>query len=304
MTVRQRSLLHLLVDTYIQYQNPVPSGLLADKLSLSPATVRYELIELERQGFIKKPHSSAGRIPTRAGFRQYAQSKLPPHPLPQGTLDRLGQALEDAGARREALLVQVASKLSGYPALLRMKAKRSPKLLQVHLSLLSPGRVLAVAVLEGGRVREARLELSFSPTDAQLTEAEQRLHGPLDFANLPKSSSLALNELFEAICRVFAQSSQEEYREGVGLLLSEPEAQDPQFLRQAIAIFETPKDDTLTPPGGMNLRVGEDEGVSLVQAGISLGDQLGELSLLGPVRMRYAQALSVAYAMGQVYMGK
>ncbi len=304
MTPRQRSILHLLVDTYIHYQNPVPSGVLAEKLSLSPAMVRYELIELERQGFIRKPHSSAGRVPTRAGFRQYAQSKLPPNPMPQATLDRLAQALEGAGARREALLVQVASKLSGYPATLRLQAKRSAKLLQVHLSLLSSGKILAVAVLEGGRVREARIDLSFTPSEAQLTEAEHRLHGPLDFAALPKTNSLALNELFEAIHRVFAQGSQEEYREGVGLLLTEPEAQNPQFLRQAIALFETPNDDTLTPPGGMNLRVGEDEGLSLVQAGIKLGDQFGELSLLGPLRMRYAQALSVAYAMGQVYMGK
>lgn len=304
MTPRQRSILHLLVDTYIQFQNPVPSGILAEKLSLSPAMIRYELIELERQGFISKPHSSAGRVPTRAGFRQYAQSKLPPNPMPQATLDRLTQILEGAGARREVLLVQVASKLSGYPAVLRLKAQRSPKLLQVHLSLLSPGKVLAVAVLEGGRVRETRIDLSFSPTEAQLAEAEQRLHGPLDFSAISKSNSLSNNELFAAIQRAFAQGGHEEYREGVGLLLSEPEAQNPQFLRQAIALFETPKDDTLTPPGGMNLRVGEDDGLSLVQAGVSLGDQFGELSLLGPVRMRYAQALSVAYAMGQVYMGK
>jgi heat-inducible transcriptional repressor len=111
-------------------------------------------------------------------------------------------------------------------------------------------------------------------------------------------------ELYESIGRAFSQGVEEEYREGVGLLLSEPEAQNPLFLRQAIAIFETPSDPTLTPPGGINVRVGEDEGLSLVQAGIGVSDQVGELSLLGPVRMRYEKALSVAFAMSQVYMGK
>lgn len=303
MTERQRRILHLLVDSYIGTQSPVPSGVLAEQLSLSPATVRYELIELEASGHIAKPHTSAGRVPTRQGFRHYALSKLPPNPFPQATLTRLAQALEGAGGRREVLLVQVASRLSGYPAVLRLKPQRAPKLLQVHLSQIAPGKVLAVAVLGGGRVREVRLELSFSPTEAQLAEAEARLHGPLEALDPQNAPSLALRELFEAIRRAFSQGSLEEYREGVGLLLSEPEAQNPQFLRQAISIFETPSDETLTPPGGMNLRVGEGEGLSLVQAGVGIGESVGELSLLGPVRMRYAQALSVAYALGQVYMG-
>lgn len=301
MTERQRRILHLLVDTYIQTQAPVASGPLAEQLSLSPAMMRYELIELEQLTLITKPHTSAGRVPTRAGFRHYALSKLPPSPLPQGTVDKLAQVLEGAGARREVLLVQVASRLSGYPAMLRLQPKRSPRLQQVHLSDLGSGKILAVAVLEGGRVREARIELSFSPSEAQLTEAEHKLHGPLEKA--PKGTSIALLELYTKVAQAFSQGSQEEYREGVGLLLSEPEAHNPLFLRQAISLFEAPTEQTLTPPGGLNLRVGEDEGVSLVQAGLNAGDQVGELSLLGPMRMRYTQALSVAYALGQVYAG-
>lgn len=304
MTERQRRILHLLVDSYIATQTPVASSVLAQQLSLSPATTRYELIELEGAGLVTKPHTSAGRIPTRQGFRHYALSKLPPTPFPQATLDRLAQALSGAGGRREELVVQVASRLSGYPAMLRLKPRHAPKLLQVHLSQLAPGKVLAVGVMEGGRVREVRLELSFSPSDAQLNEAEGRLHGPLEALSPQEAPSLALRELFEAVRRAFAQGSLEEYREGVGLLLSEPEAQNLSFLRQALSLFESPGDETLTPPGGLNVRVGEDEGLSLVQAGVAMSDTIGELSLLGPVRMRYGQALSVAYALGQVYMGQ
>ena len=202
MNERQRRILHLLVDSYIQTQTPVPSGVLAEQLSLSPATVRYELIELEQQGLISKPHASAGRIPTRAGFRYYALSKLPPSPLPKSTLDKVTQVLEGAGARREMLLVQVASRLSGYPAILRLKPKRAPNLQQVHLSNLTPGKVLAIAVLEGGRVREARIELSFTPTEAQLSEAEQRLFK----ATQPvMASTPAMMELYECNVRAFVQ---------------------------------------------------------------------------------------------------
>jgi heat-inducible transcriptional repressor len=303
MTERQRTLLHLLVESYIQGQAPVPSGVLAERLGLSPAMVRYELIELEEAGYIAKPHASAGRVPTRQGFRHYALSKLPPELLPQATLERLALVMSGAGERRELLLVQVASRLSGYPALLRLRLQRPSRIRQVHLSSLGGGKVLAVAVLEGGRVREARLDLSFVPSEAQLTEAEGRLRGQVVLEPHPGDTP-AMRELFEALKRAFAQDELAEYREGMGLLLGEPEAMDPVFLRHALELFEAPGDEPLTPPGGLNVRVGEVEGVSLVQAGVALGEAVGELSLLGPLRMRYPQALSVAFGLSQVYMGK
>lgn len=304
MTSRQRTLLGRLVETYIGTQAPVPSGVLAQAMGLSPAMVRYELIELEQAKLIAKPHTSAGRIPTRQGFRHYALSLLPPSPLPTGTIERLTQLLEGAGERREELLVQVASRLAGYPALLRLRPKRVPRLLQVHLSLLEPGKVLAVAVLEGGRVREARLELAISPSETQLTEAESLLRGPFAPNALPASRNLVLQELFAALARAFAASNLEEYREGMGLLLAEPEAQNLSFMRQALGHYETPANDPLTPVGGVNVRVGEEGEVSLIQAGLVSGDVVGELSLIGPLRMRYGQALSVAHALGKAYMGK
>lgn len=133
MTSRQRQLLYLLVETYIHTQTPVPSGLMAERMGLSPAMARYELIELEQAGLVTKPHASAGRIPTRQGFQTYALSLLPPNPLPQATQDQLAQVIEGAGARREVLLVQVAARLARYPAVLRIKPRRAPRLLQVHL---------------------------------------------------------------------------------------------------------------------------------------------------------------------------
>lgn len=304
MTARQRTLLGRLVEGYIQTQQPVPSSVLAREMDLSPATVRYELIELEQANLVAKPHTSAGRVPTRQGFRFYALSLLPPAPLASHLFERLARVLEEAGSRREHLVVQVAARLSGYPALLRTRPLNRPRLVQVHLSLLEGGKVLAVAVLEGGRVREARLELDFSPSEALLTEAETLLRGSFTPQELPAPANPRLYELFQALSRAFSAHNLEEYREGMGLLLSEPEAQDPQFVRRALERYETPSDEPLTPAGGLNLRVGEDSGLSLVQVGVAVGGVVGELSLLGPLRMRYSQALSVAQALSQAYMGK
>ncbi|ADW23059.1 heat-inducible transcription repressor HrcA [Thermus scotoductus SA-01] len=208
MTARQRALLHLLVEEYIRTKTPVPSARLAEGLGLSPALARYELIALEEMGYLSKPHASAGRVPTRQAFRQYSLSLLPPKPLPEATQERLQRALE--GAREpEAFLVKMAVGLSGYPALLRLRPRNSPKVLQVHLSPLPEG-TLAVFVLEGGRVKEARLPLSL-PTE-RLRKAEEALSGP--FAVLPPAPR-GLEELFAHLSRALSAGLSLVYREGL-----------------------------------------------------------------------------------------
>ncbi|GGM92362.1 heat-inducible transcription repressor HrcA [Thermus composti] len=294
MTARQRAILHLLVEEHIKTKAPVPSARIAEGLGLSPALARYELIALEEMGYLTKPHASAGRVPTRQGFRQYSLSLLPPKPLPKATRERLERALE--GAREpEAFLVKMAVGLSGYPALLRLRPRRTPRVLQVHLSLLE-GETLAVFVLEGGRVKEARLPLRLSPE--KLRQAEEVLSGPL--TALPPAPK-GLEDLFAHLSRALASGLSLSYREGLSEALKEPEAQDPGFLERLVRLYEAGGEDVLTPPGRVDVRVGEVEGLAQVQAGFARGEWLGEIILLGPMRMRYPEALSVAYSLSQVY---
>jgi heat-inducible transcriptional repressor len=71
MTDRQSQILKAIVEQYAEVASPVGSSLLAKVFNVSSATVRAEMAELERGGFIKQPHTSAGRIPTDKGYRAY-----------------------------------------------------------------------------------------------------------------------------------------------------------------------------------------------------------------------------------------
>lgn len=71
MTERQAKILRAIVEEYAEVASPVGSQLLAKAFSVSSATIRAEMAELERLGFIKQPHTSAGRIPTDKGYRYY-----------------------------------------------------------------------------------------------------------------------------------------------------------------------------------------------------------------------------------------
>ncbi len=71
MTERQEKILRAVVEEYAEVASPVGSQLLAKVFNVSSATIRAEMAELERLGFIKQPHTSAGRIPTDKGYRHY-----------------------------------------------------------------------------------------------------------------------------------------------------------------------------------------------------------------------------------------
>ncbi|MDB5168896.1 MAG: Transcriptional regulator [Candidatus Saccharibacteria bacterium] len=74
MTERQQKLLSAIVEQYAEVASPVGSSLLAKAFNVSSATVRADMAELERQGYIAQPHTSAGRVPTDKGYRLYVNS--------------------------------------------------------------------------------------------------------------------------------------------------------------------------------------------------------------------------------------
>lgn len=93
MTDRQAKILSAIIEQYAEVAVPVGSTLLAKAFNVSSATIRSEMVELEKQGFIKQPHTSAGRIPTDKGYRYYVNQ------IPQKA-DKLQPRAERALAAR------------------------------------------------------------------------------------------------------------------------------------------------------------------------------------------------------------
>lgn len=87
MTERQQKILSAIVEQYAEVASPVGSNLLARVFNVSSATIRAEMAELERLGYIGQPHTSAGRIPTDKGYRFYVNSLAEQHNAP-GLMER------------------------------------------------------------------------------------------------------------------------------------------------------------------------------------------------------------------------
>lgn len=110
MTERQFLILKAIVETYAQSAEPVASLQLAEQFELSPATIRSEMMELERQGLVQQPHTSAGRIPTDIGYRTYVNSLADAPNLPAESRDSdiIKRRLKDIYVT-EAAIKEVAS---------------------------------------------------------------------------------------------------------------------------------------------------------------------------------------------------
>lgn len=105
MTPRQRQILHAVIEQYAEVAVPVGSSLLAKVFNVSSATIRAEMAELERLGYITQPHTSAGRVPTDKGYRAYVNEIAEQEPMqPETRAERaLTARLEDGGLPERAI---------------------------------------------------------------------------------------------------------------------------------------------------------------------------------------------------------
>jgi len=98
MTERQKQILSAIIEQYAEVAVPVGSSLLAKVFGVSSATIRSEMVELERQGYIAQPHTSAGRIPTDKGYRFYVNNLTETENLPERRAERaLATRVQDGG---------------------------------------------------------------------------------------------------------------------------------------------------------------------------------------------------------------
>lgn len=308
MKDRQARVLQLVAEAYIDTAHPVASGQVAERLDVSSATVRNDFGTLESEGLLQQPHTSAGRIPTALGFRSYASCFLPPKPLSASQRRRLGLQLAGAaGDQFYALASRLASELSGYAVTVHLPPDDALHILEIHLAMLSSRRLLAVVVLENGVVRQLGVDLDPVPGDAVIDDAERNLRQlTLPVGEVPRALVAIAARAEEEMARTLlalasawgALQPPRVYSDGLSRLLSEPEGADPTFVRLVVAQVEglapaASAQDATTPETGLLLDL--DDMMARVVAAFPFGSAVGTFTLVGPSRMRYPAALTVAH---------
>ncbi|MHB8964183.1 MAG: heat-inducible transcriptional repressor HrcA [Saccharofermentanales bacterium] len=181
---RKKLILKAVVDDYISTAEPVGSKslLVRNDFMVSSATIRNEMAELEERGYLIHPHTSAGRIPTDKGYREYVDSLMQ---IPQLSEAETGKVREffDNGFEEIASVLENAShalaQSTGYTSVTLTPRMRHSQLKQIKMLMIEPGRVLMVVVLEEGVVRDRLVRVSDVLDDAQLYQISRAVENGL-----------------------------------------------------------------------------------------------------------------------------
>ncbi len=322
---RAAQLLKSLIETHISDGKAVGSRTLAkvSGLDVSPATIRNIMADLEEMGLIAAPHTSAGRVPTTAGYRLFVDSMLQTQPINDALLRQLQSQLDtapDSQALAESASTLLSS-ITGLAGVVTLPQADVVKLEQIEFVRLSENRVLAVLVLAHGEVQNRVLTLDREYGRAELAEAANYLtehFGGMDLRGARErlvedlnALRRDMNHLMEAAIELGEQvlvsdRPQSDYvMVGQTQLMDYAELSDVEKLRQLFETFSTKRDilhilDRCSRAEGVKIFIGHEAGnkafddCSVVTAPYTIdGKIVGVLGVIGPTRMAYDRVIPI-----------
>jgi heat-inducible transcriptional repressor len=171
MDGRKLKILQAVVDEYIVTGEPVGSKAIMKHVKASSATIRNEMAELEKQGYLEQPHTSAGRIPTYFGYRLYVDSLLQPDTLSDEEKHRLDSMLDENAATEEELVNSASLALSQLTQCASVVASSSPKFSLISkVEVIPTGKRMYVILMitSNGSIKNKVCRLEFDLTHEQL----------------------------------------------------------------------------------------------------------------------------------------
>jgi heat-inducible transcriptional repressor len=329
LTDRQKTLLLLIIRDYIDSAQPVGSKRLAERyhLDLSSATIRNEMGALTEMGYLRQPHTSAGRVPTEEGYRYFVSEMMQDAELPETVQHTISHQFYQARPDMDQWMILAASILAHQSqGVSVITAPHAQQAKYKHVELISTqGRqVLMVLVMAGGEVSQQILTLAEPVAQERLSQTATRLNALLAglavdaISTLPhRSDALDQDILFlilQDMRRAAASTSGEVYTDGLTNVLGEPEFTGSDEARKTLRLFEEPstlqdllaRTTTNSNIGGLQVLIGgEGEWDELRQCSMVIarygvpGRATGALGVLGPMRMSYARTIpTVRYVAG------
>ena len=314
LTARRESVLNAIVEGHIDTVTPVGSQHIAKKWgkALSPATVRSEMAALEQDGYITRPHASAGGLPTDLGYRTYIRQFLANPvlgPREKGHIKRrlVHVAMDQEGWARSA--AEALSRLTGSLAVTTAPKPSRVRLKRIELVPVQDLMVMTLVVLWGAKILRQMISLEEDVPRNELTRVSNKLNHLFEGVapSAIGDTDLELSPLEENVARLVKGLMVEEEKrdleeplfEGFQQIFEQPEMAEAEILRDMMEILEEKgrlkniMEQVYSGPGirvaiGGEVRVARMRHFSLIvsEYGVS-GSVKGVIGVFGPKRMAY-----------------
>jgi heat-inducible transcriptional repressor len=333
ITERQRAILNIIIDEYVTNARPVASEHIVGRygLAVSSATVRNEMVELERAGLIMQPHTSAGRIPSDRGYRYFVENLMTPAALSADEQRKIRHQFHQVEMDADEwvrLAAAVLARSVHVAAMATSPRSTAVKLKHFELMSLSDSRILIVLVGHDGTVTQQMLSIEEGWDQEHLSVLATQLNRALAGKTvseiylwageqarsqpLPDMAHQVIAMLATMLSKLERPETSHIYHEGLLHILEQPEFRNPEKIQQVIELFEhgglwTSIIPSVLNQEGVQIIIGDEGGgegmsaCSVVLARYGLGDKLtGVLGVIGPTRMPYSRSVSTVRYMSQL----
>lgn len=323
LTERQLLILRAIVDDYIRSAEPVGSRSVSKRedISYSPATIRNEMADLEELGYLEKPHSSAGRIPSQKGYRYYVDHLLSPELLTSTDIVDIKSLFAEKIHEAEQVIeqsAQILSNLTSYTAIVLGPEVFETRLQHLQIIPLSEDKAVAIIVTDTGHVEKQTVKIpegmNLSDLEIMVNILNERLKGASMLELRGELYSEIGNVLkmhvknCENLLQMLEQTIKPEKNDkvifgGKTNIFAQPEFRDVDRVRQLVEMFEEkPLIDKIfrSDSSGITVKIGQENNYkafdhcSIITATYSVdGKHLGTIGILGPTRMEYQRAIGI-----------
>jgi len=329
LSPRIETILKSIVGQYIATAVPVPSETIAHscELGVSAATIRNEMARLEREGYITRPHPSAGSIPSDKGYRYYVES-LTDIELPlakQRLISHLFHQVECDLGEWLTLAATLTAQLAQNVAIVTIPKPANCQFKHVELIALQDPVVIVILVLHGAKVKQQLVTFDQVISQPRLMTITNKLNAA--YSDLTRPQILAKDielsstekQLTDCLIKIMQVEDEQEYEEpylnGLYFMLSQPEFAHSQRMLALMELVEHRNLlRTIIPQGlvsqGVQVVIGKENKAEVIQdysvviSRYSLPNEaVGTIGVVGPTRMPYARTISTVVYLSSVLSG-
>lgn len=333
MDNRKQKILEAVVLDYIETAEPVGSRTISKKynLGVSSATIRNEMADLEEMGLIEQPHTSAGRIPSDAGYRYYVDYLMTKNSIQEEAKRVISEAIVSKRRQVEEVVqesLKILAETTNCTTVMMLSDEKGAETLQLlQLLLVEPGKALMVIITEGDQIENRFLKVPETMTreDLDLVSVmiNQNLRGlPVEnwqrhvLENIFQSLSHQRQVVDEAlkmlssILNIDHKDNKKIYLNGGLNMLTQPEFKDVNKVKNLLQSLQQQEIlDRIMGDGegmGISVKIGaeneleEVKDCSVIVANYKVkGETVGKVGLIGPTRMDYSTAVSMLDGLAQ-----
>lgn len=330
---RKQNILLAIIKNYLETGEPVGSRTISklEGITLSSATIRNEMCDLEELGYITQPHTSAGRIPTDKGYRFYVDLMMSEK---EQEISSMKLMLDQKEQKLDTVLKEAAKLIAEnthYASMITTPTVAVKKLKFIQLSMLDPETLLVVVVLEGNMIKNKMIKTDENLTSETILKLNLMLNTFLQgldqtqinigLIQKMKEESLGytsvISDIIDAIAETFGEyDNVEMYTSGATNILKYPELGDSSKVSNLLSVIED-KDQLRdlicsqsidSDNGRIRVYIGEESPIdatkdcSLVTATYQLDEGVyGKIGIIGPRRMNYEKVVdSIRNLMGEL----